>query len=432
MLVFWKQLKHQQPNQLREISGGNDEAGFRDKLLNSVRQKDHKERFDAMFRFFGQRLMRWVLAGTTVTGVPCTMAWQAPPAQTSGVPGAKWSSQGPAETTEDYNQRLQILNGIKSNRASIGNAQGYAQEYAQDYRIGREDLLEITVFEAAEFNSAARVSASGDISIPMLGVVHAAGLTSPEVELVLAELLRRSYLNDPHVNVFVKEMQSHPVSVSGAVKKAGVFQIRGPRSLLEMLTMAEGLSGDAGDTVLVMHQGRRTNAAANKKDAREEPPSGPTAARSEHTEAAGGVEEISLKGLLESADPRYNVMVYPGDSVKVIRAGIIYVVGEVKKPGGFELKNNETITILQALALAEGLTRTSAKGQARIIRSDQETGARSEIGVNLGKVMAGKNVDLPLQPRDIVIVPNSGGRSALYRGLEAAVSVGTGLAVYRR
>jgi polysaccharide export outer membrane protein len=107
-------------------------------------------------------------------------------------------------------------------------------------------------------------------------------------------------------------------------------------------------------------------------------------------------------------------------------------VGEVKKPGGFVLKTNENISVLQALALAEGPTRTSARSRVRIIRNDGITGARIEIPIDLGKILAGKLPDPILLPKDIVFVPNSAGRSVLYRGAEAAIGLGTGLAVYRR
>jgi polysaccharide export outer membrane protein len=96
------------------------------------------------------------------------------------------------------------------------------------------------------------------------------------------------------------------------------------------------------------------------------------------------------------------------------------------------LKSNENISVLQALALAEGLTRTAAKSQGRIIRSDEQTGARSEIPLNLGKILAGKAADPVLRANDIVFVPNSAGRLALYRGMEAALSVTTGLIIWRR
>jgi polysaccharide biosynthesis/export protein len=329
------------------------------------------------------------------------------------------------ETIQDYNQRLKRLE-------RMADKQGAFRTH-DEYRMGAGDLLEVSVFEAPELGRTVRVSETGEISLPLLGVVRASGLTPRQEEGLLEELLRRSYMKDPHVTVFVKEMQSHAVSVFGAVRRAGVFQIRGAKTLLEMLSMAEGLADDAGDTVLVVRPsiGAEDNQPVDSADAATVPVS--FAEHAESDAAAGGrVEEIPLKNLLESGDARLNVLVFPGDLVKVPRAGIVYVVGEVKRPGGFQLKGNENISVLQAIALAEGLTGTSAKSKARIIRTDQATGKRTEIAIHLGKVFAGKLPDPTLEPRDILFVPKSASRSALYRGLEAAVSVGTGLAVYRR
>ena len=330
----------------------------------------------------------------------------------------------PGETTDDYNRRLEQLQRMVAEETS--------KSAGDDYRIGPEDLLNISVFEAPELNRTVRVSAGGEISLPLLGGIRTAGLTPHTLESVLEELLRRTYMKDPHVSVFVQEMQSHPVSVFGAVKQPGVFQIRGAKTLVEMLSMAQGLAEDAGDTVLVMRQGE-PNAASPAGRPVSEPSAGQAdAAPARATEASGQTTEINLKSLLESGDVRFNVLVYPGDVVKVTRAGIVYVVGEVKKPGGFQLKSNENISVLQALALAEGLTRTSAKGRARIIRTEEASGKRMEIPLNLDRVLAGKVADPLLQPKDIVFIPNSTGRSAVYRGLEAAISVGTGVAIYRR
>lgn len=362
-------------------------------------------------------------------------------AQEAGRPGIQSRSQSsvtlPGDTAGDYNERLRQLDEMLKGKSP--------QFSAQEYRIGPEDLLEISVFEAPELGRSVRVSASGEISMPLLGVVRAAGLTPGEMESVLAELLRRTYMKDPQVSVFVKEMQSHPVSVFGAVKKPGVFQVRGTKTLIEMLSMAEGLADDAGDTVLVMRHGTLRNSITVSEGTRDpireigpstsqingEPASrmpGDFAGSRPESEA----EEINLKSLLNSGDTRFNVPVYPGDVVKVARAGIVYVVGEVKKPGGFQLKSNENISVLQAIALAEGLTRTSAISQTRIIRTDEASGTRREIPIHLNRILAGKIPDPMLEARDIVFVPNSTSRSALYRGLEAAISVGTGVAIYRR
>jgi polysaccharide export outer membrane protein len=126
-----------------------------------------------------------------------------------------------------------------------------------------------------------------------------------------------------------------------------------------------------------------------------------------------------------------NVPVFPGDIVKVSRAGIVYVVGEVTKPGGFVLQNNENISVLQALALAGGPTHTSAVSRARIIRTEPGTGMRNEFPMNLGKILSGKKPDPLLEPKDIVFVPNSAAKSVLYRGSEAALQTATGVAIYR-
>ena len=139
---------------------------------------------------------------------------------------------------------------------------------------------------------------------------------------------------------------------------------------------------------------------------------------------------MNLKDLLNFKDPRYNVSVYPGDIVKVNRGGIVYVVGAVRRPGGFVLRNNESISALQALALAEGLTQTSSKGNARIIRTNPGTGEQTEIPLDFGKIMASKVPDPLLHPKDIIYVPSSAAKSALYRSADIASSAATGLIIY--
>ena len=311
------------------------------------------------------------------------------------------------QTAADINQSL--LTAREKLAASAAASQ------AGDSRIGPDDLLNITVFEAPEMNSTARVSAAGEISIQLLGAVPAAGRTPRELELMLQNQLRSTYMKDPHVGVFIQELQSHPVSVVGAVKMPGVFQIRGTRTVIEVLSMAQGLADDAGDTVLILH--RREQGEGSNFDA--------------PNPQSGAIEEINLKNLLESADSTLNKLVRPGDVVKVPRAGIVYVVGEVNKPGGFVLQNNESISVLQALALAQGTTHTSAISQARIIRTDPATGKRTEIPVNLGKIFAGKRPDALLQPKDIVFVPNSAAKSVLFRGSAAALQTAAGVAIYK-
>jgi polysaccharide biosynthesis/export protein len=355
--------------------------------------------------------------------------WAAQEPETSNHPIQGSASGFGTETAEEYNRRLQELLRLSGDSA---NASTY------EYRIGTEDLLEISVFEAPELDRTVRVSANGQISLPLIGSSQAAGLTSRELEIVIQEALQRRYMKDPHVSVFVKDMQSHPVSVFGAVKKPGVFQIRGSKRLIEILSMAEGLSDDAGDTVVVMRQAQSAGTTDQMVDggSATAPVLQEKAKNGAVTPTLGPVSgetlKLSLKELLNSPDSHSNVLIYPGDVIKVTPAGVVYIVGEVKKPGGYVLKTNENISVLQALALAEGPTRTSARSRVRIIRNGGISGTRIEIPIDLGKILAGKLPDPILLPKDIVFVPNSTGRSALYRGAEAALGIGTGIAIYRR
>jgi polysaccharide export outer membrane protein len=237
-------------------------------------------------------------------------------------------------------------------------------------------------------------------------------------------------------------MQSHPVSVMGAVKRPGVFQIRGSKSLLEVLSLAEGLADDAGETVIIL-RGAALSAepdppAAQPTVADQLPARAQSAAEAkavssglnDNRSASENTVRVNLKDLLESADSRNNPLVHPGDIVKVTRAGVVYVIGEVRRPGGFALKSNERISVLQALALSEGLTRTAAKAGARIIRTDQQSGERKETSIDLGKILAGKAPDPVLEPKDIVFVPNSAAKTAFSRGVEGAAQTLTGLLIF--
>ncbi|PYT84038.1 MAG: hypothetical protein DMG41_28720 [Acidobacteria bacterium] len=331
------------------------------------------------------------------------------------------------QTSEEWNQHLQKL--LDANSAALAAG-------PQDYRIGFDDVLDISVFEAQELNREVRVSSAGDISLPLLESVYAAGLTPRELELVLEELLRRTYMKDPHVSVFVREMQSHPVSVLGAVRKPGVFQVRGSKTLLEILSLAEGLADDAGETVIIMRgAGLQNNASRDaemapfaKDNAREENTAGPDP--SKHGFPSENIVQVNLKDLLDSSNVHQNPIVNPGDIVKVQRAGIVYVVGEVQRPGGFVMKSNEKISVLQVIALGGGLMRTASKAGARIIHTDEQSGKREQTPIDLAKILAGKAPDPMLEARDIVFVPNSAAKTTFSKGLEVAAQTLTGLLIF--
>jgi polysaccharide export outer membrane protein len=339
------------------------------------------------------------------------------------------------ESTEDWNHHL------RQRFASLDPMPTYNP---QEYLIGSEDVLDINVFEAPEMNREVRVSASGEISLPLLGAVRAAGLTPRELETSLQELLHQKYMKDPHIGVFVREMQSHPVSVMGAVRKPGIFQIRGSKTLLEILSLAEGLADDAGEEVIILRRTGQINAPGSLSEKANDMAESSPATRLEESERPAATDagtdkssafsqsvvQVNLKDLLDSTDPSHNPAVYPGDIVKVSRAGIVYVVGAVRRPGGFAMKTNERISVLQAIALSEGLTPTAAKNSARIIHTNEQNGARTGTPIDLGKILSGKCPDPMLGPRDIVFVQDSAAKSTFSRGVDAAAQTLTGLLIF--
>lgn len=328
-----------------------------------------------------------------------------------------------SQTIRDYNRRLEQLQQSPSHQAP--------ESQIPEYRIGPQDVVEINVFEASELNRSLRVSESGEISVPLVGGVRAEGLTARQLEKKLDEELS-VYIKDPHVGVVVSGIESHPVSVIGEVNQPGVIQVRGVKTLLEVLSLAQGLAEQAGDQVLVM-RGAGFYRASEPFGAASVPVSASQdeVVNPSNASPSAGSETlaINLEKLLDSKDPRYNIPIFPGDIVKVTRAGVVYVVGGVKKPGGYALRTNESMSVLKAIALSEGPTSTAAMSHSRIIRTDA-AGKKTSIAFDLGKMLSGKAEDEKLQPSDIVFVPNSTGKNVLYKGTEAIVATASGLVIF--
>src|SRR5882757_5842 len=237
-------------------------------------------------------------------GLPCFPGWTAsavaaieiPPSQqetpqeTSGTRQSAERPEGQTSlaSTEDWNRRLRELSA---------SADLAANANAREYTIGTDDVLDVNVFEAQELNREVRVSASGEISLPLLGGVRAAGLTPRELEKSLEQLLRQKYMKDPHTGVFVREMQSHAVSVMGAVRKPGTFQISSGKTLLEILSLAEGLAEDAGEEVTILRGAALNNPPVPLSEKANDVPASPPATRSQLPEtpqtADAGTDKIS-------------------------------------------------------------------------------------------------------------------------------------------
>ena len=288
---------------------------------------------------------------------------------------------------------------------------------ATPYVLGPGDQIVIHAIDAEEIaEKPFTVDSSGLINFPLAGRLQASGLTITQFETALTERLKQ-YIRDPQLAVTVTEYRSQPVSVIGAVNTPGVQQLRGRRTLIEVLSAAGGLRPDAGARVSI------------QRDLSQ----GPLPLPDAKTDGTGrfSVAEINLRGVMDNAHPEQNIAVRADDVISVPRADLIYVVGEVRKAGGFPLSERQHISVLQALALAEGALPTAAVSSARILRGNGDGIDRQEIPVNVSRILTGKTPDVPLQADDILFIPNSMPKKAAIRGIEAAIQLGTGIIIWR-
>lgn len=280
-------------------------------------------------------------------------------------------------------------------------------------KIGSDDLVAISVYGSPELTRSVRVSAEGQIRLPMLTrAVPAAGLVPREIESAIAEALRaEKILVDPVVTVTVAEYRSRPISVAGAVKRPLTFQSFGNVTLLDALTRAEGLAPEAGSEILLTRP------------------------------AAGGtpsIERIPVKALFAGEDPGLNPRLAGGEEIRVPVAHEVYVAGSVKNPGAFSLKDASDTTVLKMLALAGGLI-PFASNQAYIYRrrpGASNANNKDEIPLALGRIIGRKAPDVTLEGDDILYVPDSKGRRLSVSALERIAGFGaattSGLLIWRR
>ena len=282
-----------------------------------------------------------------------------------------------------------------------------------DMIISPDDVLDIYVLDVPELSRQYRVSPSGTVQMPLLEqALPAAGKKQTEFADSVAQALReRELVEKPHITVTIAASRTKSVAIMGSVKMPQIYPVFGRTTLLDVLSQAQGLTDDAS-RIAVISRGEI----------------GAKAAKS--TEKA---ETVDLKKLLESGDPADNVDIYPGDRVTVPRAGIVYVAGAVNKPGGFTIKpTGEGMTVLQAVALAEGAKSTAVSSKTIVIRADASApGGRRQIPLDLKQILIGKAQDQILQANDILFLPDSPSKRAFRRGLEAALQTGTGIAIYR-
>jgi polysaccharide export outer membrane protein len=264
-------------------------------------------------------------------------------------------------------------------------------------KLGVGDLIEIAVYGVPDLATKTRISGSGDIYLPLIDYVHVAGLTTDEAqELIQKRLEDGGFVRGPHVSIFVDESASQAVTLLGEVARPGAYPAVGERRLFDLISAAGGLTEKAGRNVTI-----------------------------EHRASPGQKVELQLSSNL-AEDSQNNVEVLPGDTIIVSRAGIVYVVGDVNRPSGF-LIEDANLSVLKALALAGGSTRTSALNRTKILR--QTPNGVQEIPINLKKVLYAKAPDVALVKGDILFIPGSAAKAAAYRSADAAMSLSTALAV---
>ncbi len=285
------------------------------------------------------------------------------------------------------------LNSASANTSKPSVAAKDAHNASDALIIGAGDLLDVNVFGAPDFHHEVRVAESGDVSLPLVGIVHVGGTTPYQAEQILRKRLSDGgFFNNPQVSVVIKEYSTQGISVMGEVQRPGIYPLLGPRSVLDAISAAGGATPKAGETVSVTHRADPLQTDVVKIG------------------SAGGTR------------------VYPGDIVVVSKAGVVYVIGDVRLPGGFVMENPH-LTVLQALALAQGPNPTAKLNGASLIR--QTAQGRTETAVPLKDILSSKTPDLPIKPNDILFVPNSAAKSAGKRSLDAIVQVATGIAIYR-
>ncbi|MFZ3263200.1 MAG: polysaccharide biosynthesis/export family protein [Terriglobales bacterium] len=306
-----------------------------------------------------------------------------------GIPLAAQDS--PAAQTTDQNPAVSEPNTSDSSESPVPST-GTA---SSGLHLGPGDLVEMSAYNVPELNTKARVTGKGDIYFPFIGYTHVAGLTTEEAQTLIEKRLGE-YLKNPQVSLFVAEYTSEGASVLGEVNKPGVYPVLGQQHLFDLISAAGGTSEKAGHSITVTH-----------RSAPDQPITVPL-----------------TRNLTDQ--PESNVAVFPGDTVIVHKADVVYVVGDVGRPSAL-LMDTGNLTVLKAIALAGGTNRTAKLGGAKILR--KTANGMEETPIQLKKILAAKAPDPVLVADDILVVPSSFGKILAGRSLEAAMQSATMVSV---
>jgi polysaccharide export outer membrane protein len=292
-----------------------------------------------------------------------------------------------------------------------------SEQALSTYTLGPGDQVTVSVLDLDEMGKDSyRIDMRGNLTLPLVGSIRVSGLTVEQMADVIRERLGK-YLKNPDVTVRLLEMRSQPVSVLGEVRNPGVIQLMGQKNLFEILSLAGGLNPEAGSVIRITREKQWGRIPL------------PDAKPDETGEF--WIAEVGVKEILDGSSPGTNIQVKPNDVITIPKGEIVYVLGAVKKNGGFVLAGREKVTVLQALAMAEGLDRFASTGGTKIIRKTNDANKPIEIRIDLKKLLQGKATDIALTSDDILFVPQSGTKQAAARTLEAGINIGSGIAIWR-
>jgi polysaccharide export outer membrane protein len=246
----------------------------------------------------------------------------------------------------------------------------FSAQAADDYIVGEEDVIKITVYDHPELTTTERVSGEGIITLPLIGEIKVAGLTTDQTAKKIASRLSEGFIVDPNVSVFVVEFRSKKTIIIGYVNRPGMYMLSGNTTLLELISLAGGLSKDAGGRATI----KRKNLVNNGGE---------------------GTINIDLQKLIEQGDTSLNILLMDGDSVFIAKASVFYLTGEIKNPAAYRYEDG--ITLIKAITMAGGFTDKASIGRIRIIRKID----------NKEKVIQKAEMDEPVLPDDVIIVPES-------------------------
>ena len=327
---------------------------------------------------------------------------QAPTPSTSGLPTGVARIPVSHESKEQPNPKEApaIWNGTKSVDATVTGLPPASLSAPLAAPIAPGDLLDVSEFHTPEFHTTARVSTAGTVKLPLIDEVAVAGLDELGAGKAISDaLLARGMLNHPQVFVLVTAYAGQDVSVLGEVTRPGVYPLGVHHRLLDLLSAASGLTAYASARVRIYH--------------RADPDT---------------FLEVDFDGHSVEASSTRNPELLPGDTVRVGRAGLVYVVGDVIRPGGFMLEPSHQLTVLKALSLAWGPSQNAAMAHAILIR--EQDGGRTVTTLNLKRMLHGKDPDEPVGDCDILYVPNSTAKNLVNRTIESAIQSAAGVSIY--